>query len=83
MAASPPLSAYTDVHELEDAIARLDGAAECLRILRLRAQTVDDVAEAQFALELVTDTIHTLHEWRKRKAPTPEEPNHDRDKRAD
>ena len=68
MAGAPPQpSAYADLWELEDSIARLDGAAEALRILRLRAQTVDDVAEAQYALRRVEATLDLLREWRNRK----------------
>lgn len=67
MAASPALSAYTDVQELEDAIARLDDAAEGLWILRHRARTIEDVAEAHRCLEHVIATLELLREWRNRK----------------
>lgn len=67
MAASPPLSAYTDVQELEDALARLDDVAEGLRILRHRARTIEDVREAQYCLEHVERTLETLRDWRNRK----------------
>ena len=68
MAGAPPqLSAYADVQELEDAIARLDNVAEGLRIILRRTPNVDDAAEALIGLRRVEATLDLLREWRGRK----------------
>lgn len=50
---------------LEDLTARLSSAEEALVILRLRAQSVADVREAEFALRHVRAVIEQLHLWRR------------------
>jgi hypothetical protein len=68
MAGPPPTpSAYAALWELEDSIARLDGVAEGLRIILLRARDVDDAAEALLALRRVEATLEMLRAWRGRK----------------
>jgi hypothetical protein len=68
MAGPPPTpSAYADLWELEDSIARLDNVAEGLRIIFARTQNVDDAAEALLALQRVQDTLEMLRKWRGRK----------------
>jgi hypothetical protein len=52
------------VQALEDLTARLDSAREALAILRLRAQTPEDVREAEYALRQVGAVIEQFHAWR-------------------
>jgi hypothetical protein len=67
--AAPRPIEYADLEEFENVIARLLQVDEALYILRLRAQTPEDVSEAQFARDHVWESLEMLRAWRNRKAP--------------